>query len=575
MRHIRSAAIGIALVIAVTATTGSTAHGGSQMFPTKRPARGLSAFMVSPVEGAKSAPQGWTLRTDRSFGNSAITDESLQADVAGASATTTSYPLPKSDYFVSILVRGQGEVRLAGGETWIPFTTPRSNYYSWVEVGPVKNATRVGVELRSVGGKNGLNYGGLLAEGQTMPVVPVSTVAAKIKGGEPATVVLLGDSVTENVGGTGGGSSCFEKGNPGLILEFLGQTSRVDVDYFTHRQPKTWPTDRTLARIPTTEIDGTMCYDSRIEKDASKRIHLINLGKGGAAANWGWSRMPDVIIENDYFDAALPKDQRKASVRFGLVHYEPDLVIINFGTNDVNAVHSDWLVDDYLFHMKVLATNIQHRFGSAVVLATPHKWTLGVHLTSHRQPAMVDALRSYCRASGLVLADVYNEYGPGEYDGIHPGDTGHRHIADAYIKAILGQPSEPRIKSQTVATDFRDNGDATVLDTTTGLTWTRSTDLADGGKDGPGTREFVAKFNAEAAYGHNDWRLPTRDELLKLVDPQNRSPALPAGHPFKSVSGWYRTSTPDWGVDMDTGVPWSTAQAGAKQARIWLVRGIE
>jgi len=50
---------------------------------------------------------------------------------------------------------------------------------------------------------------------------------------------------------------------------------------------------------------------------------------------------------------------------------------------------------------------------------------------------------------------------------------------------------------------------------------------------------------------------------------------MPERHPFESVSGWYRTSTPDWGVDMETGVPWHTSQAETKPARIWLVRDAE
>jgi lysophospholipase L1-like esterase len=565
----------LGLVTAIAVAGGSLARGGSQMFPTKRPARGLSAYLVGPTEGMTTLPEGWKLRKDPSFGNSAIADESLEANSKIATCTTTSFPLPQSDYHVSVLVRGQGQARLAGSRTWKDFRTPRNNYYSWIEVGEIEDSTTFGVEVRSLGGRNRLNYGGLLAEGQIQPVAPVSDVAAKIKAGQPTTIVLLGDSVTENWGGTGGGSSCFEKGNPGLLREFLEQTSGTHVDYFTHRLPATWPEDRELANIPTVEIDGRKCYDSRIEKDRSKRIHLINLGKGGAASNWGWSRMPDRIVESDYFDAALPKEQRKPSVRFGLAHYKPDLVIINFGTNDVNAVHPNWLVEDYLFHMKALATNIQQRFGSAVVLSTPHKWTRGVHLTTHRQPAMVDALRTYCKTTGIALADVYNEYGPGEYDGIHPGDAGHQHIADAYIKAVAGQTSEPKVKCQTVAANLKRNGDGTVTDTTTSLIWTRNADLANGERDAAGTEAFVARFNADAALGHKDWRLPSREELLKLVDPARRSPALPEMHPFESVSGWYRTSTPDWGVDMDTGVPWSTGEADTKTARIWLVRGAE
>jgi lysophospholipase L1-like esterase len=553
----------------------STGQGGSQMFPSKLPSRGLNAYLISPMESCRTLPEGWSLRTEPSFGNSAIADLSLDAAVKNAVCRTTSYRLPRSDYHVSILVRGRGQVRLVGSDRWTDFETPRSNYYAWIEAGRVPDAEVVRVEVRSTGGRNSLNYGGILAEGQVQPVHPVSAVAAKIAAGQPVTVVLLGDSVTENFAGTGGGSSRFETGNPGLLLHFLKGHSDTDVDYFAHRLPQHWPADRDPAKIPLVEVGGQTCYDSRIEADSSKPIHLINLGKGGAAASYGWTRMPDTIIEADYFDASFPREERKPSVRFGLAHYRPDLAIINFGTNDVNAVHEDWTVEDYLFHMKTLATNIQHRCGAAVILSTPHRWTRGVHLASHRQPAMVDALRAYCRTTGIALADVYNEYEPGQYDGIHPGDAGHQHMANAYIKAILGQPSEPKIRAQTTAEELQDHGDGRVSHAATGLTWSRSADLADGEVDAAASVRFVSQFNADKRYGHNDWRLPTRDEMLRLVDPTNRSPALPTGHPFQAVSGWYRTSTPEWGVDMNTGTPWSSSQADGKPARIWLVRGPE
>jgi len=572
MRIVR-VAVTVLVAALLAAVACETARGASQMFPSKREARGLSAYLVKPTEGTEKTPDGWTLITSRSFGNSALADECLGAAKSGATCRTTSYRLPRSDYFVSVLVRGKGKVRLAGTEAWTDFQTPRGNYYAWVEVGKTTGATTVGVEVQVTGGNRSLYYGGLLAEGGAMPVVPVAKVLQKIRAGKPATVVLLGDSVTENSGGTGGGASKFEQGNPGLMLEFLKDISKTDVDYLAHREPKSWPKPRDLPKIPMAEIGGKTCYDARAELAADKPIHLVNLGKGGAAANWGWSRMREVVVEYDYFDHKLvARDERKDTVRFGMGHYKPDLVIVNFGTNDVNGAHPDWLVEDYLFHMKVLATNIQQRFGAAVVLSTPHKWTGGVHLISHRQPAMVDALRAYCKATGVALADVYNEYKAGQYDGIHPRDVGHRHIANAYIKTILGQPSISAIEAQTTADELKDNGDGAVTDTESGLMWTKSADLATGGKTAEEAAAFVAALNAEKKLGHDDWRLPTRDELLKLVDPLER-PALPKGHPFTGLGGWYRTSTGGWGVDLDTGIPWSSRKTKAKPARLWLVRG--
>jgi hypothetical protein len=46
--------------------------------------------------------------------------------------------------------------------------------------------------------------------------------------------------------------------------------------------------------------------------------------------------------------------------------------------------------------------------------------------------------------------------------------------------------------------------------------------------------------------GHSDWRLPSRKELMSLVDYGQDSPALPAGHPFAGVQNtpgyWSGTS---------------------------------
>lgn len=553
----------------------STARATSQMFPPKHTPGAVSAYLVKPTEGMQGIPDGWEHITHKSFGNSAIADEALEAKAKDASCKTTSYILPKSDYTVSILVRGKGQARLAG-TAWSDFETRRNNYYEWIQIGEAKGATSVLVELKAVGDRPLLFYGGLLAEGQVQPVNPVAEVLERLKAGKPVTVVLMGDSVTENSGGTGGGSSSFEKGNPGLMLQFLRDLCGEDVDYFTHRLPVNWPQDRELSEIPTVEMDGKSVYDSRIETDASKRVHLINLAKGGAAAPYGWTRLPDTIVEYDYFDHKfVAKDQRKHSVRFGLTHYRPDLIIINFGTNDVNGAHPNWLVEDYLFHMRVMATNFQRLFGCAVILSTPHKWTSGVHLLTHRQPQMVDALREYCGKTGIALADVYNEYAAGEYEGIHPRDLGHKHMADAYIKTVLGQPSASAIEARITAEQLKDNGDSTVTDVTTGLVWTKSADLAAGGKTLDETVSFADTFNREKQLGHGDWRLPTREELLGVVDPAMRRPALPEGHAFSGVSGWYRSSTEGWGVDMDAGTPWGTGKSAGKAARIWLVRGGE
>ena len=436
------AALVAALVSLVLSAPLSAA---TQMFPTKRPSRGLSAFLVRPTEGlAETPPAGWQLITSDSFGNSSLAGECLTPKAKDATVTTASYPLPKSDYMVSVLVRGEGKARLAGAEEWIAIKTPKGNYYAWVELGTVAGAEQVRVEVAATG-SSVFYYAGLLAEGQVLPAVPVAKVTERLRAGGPATVVLLGDSVTENSGGSGGGASRFETGNPGLMLSFLKDLSGAEVDYIAHREPPAWKginRKEEPEKLPTAEIGGKTVYDARQELDPAKKVHLVNLGKGGAASDWGWSRVGETIVEYDYFDTKLGKDERRNTVRYGLGRYRPDLVIVNFGTNDCNGAHPTWTVEDYLFHMKVLATNLQQRFGAAVILSTPHKWTKGTHLKPHLQPQMVDALRQWCGAAGVAVADVYAEYAEGEGDAIHPRDAGHKHIADAYRKAMLAGGGE-------------------------------------------------------------------------------------------------------------------------------------
>ena len=83
------------------------------------------------------------------------------------------------------------------------------------------------------------------------------------------------------------------------------------------------------------------------------------------------------------------------------------------------------------------------------------------------------------------------------------------------------------------ATDY-----VAVLDATTGLMWSR--DSLPGGE--------VNQASAEKAASEcdllckNDWRLPTRAELLTLVDDTRDSPAIDPI--FNCESDWYWTSTP-------------------------------
>ncbi len=90
-----------------------------------------------------------------------------------------------------------------------------------------------------------------------------------------------------------------------------------------------------------------------------------------------------------------------------------------------------------------------------------------------------------------------------------------------------------------------DNGDESVTDRLTGLMWTKNTDLmyardpdfdtcgdVQGYVDWVTAFGYINKLNTENYLGHNDWRLPNRNELTSLIDYGRHAPGIPKNHPF-------------------------------------------
>jgi hypothetical protein len=83
-----------------------------------------------------------------------------------------------------------------------------------------------------------------------------------------------------------------------------------------------------------------------------------------------------------------------------------------------------------------------------------------------------------------------------------------------FVLCVRGNPSYGK-------NDFHDDGDGTVTDRATGLTWSK----ADSGQgmNWQDALAWVQKKNAEKFLGHDDWRLPSVKELQSIVD-YSRSP---------------------------------------------------
>jgi hypothetical protein len=124
---------------------------------------------------------------------------------------------------------------------------------------------------------------------------------------------------------------------------------------------------------------------------------------------------------------------------------------------------------------------------------------------------------------------------------------------------------------------FTDNGNGTVADTMTGLTWAKDANIIknrDPGFDADGTGgdgivswqhalDYVKKLNAESYLGYNDWRLPNLNELASLLNEgQSSGSAWLTAQSFlnpQSTFYWSSTTTSSslgqaWAVSIDGGM---------------------
>jgi hypothetical protein len=141
-----------------------------------------------------------------------------------------------------------------------------------------------------------------------------------------------------------------------------------------------------------------------------------------------------------------------------------------------------------------------------------------------------------------------------------------------YVRGVRGTP---------FTNDFVNNGDSTVTDQSTGLTWeVKSDDDGDRDKDNTYTWEQALAYCENLNLGgHSDWRLPDLHELQSIVDYGNHYPAISlANFPNTPHDGSYWCSTTDpesnskaWRINFWLGM----TERGGKTApyRVRAVRG--
>jgi hypothetical protein len=129
-----------------------------------------------------------------------------------------------------------------------------------------------------------------------------------------------------------------------------------------------------------------------------------------------------------------------------------------------------------------------------------------------------------------------------------------------------------------------DNGNGTVTDNFTGLTWLKNANCFGSSSWVEAVAFCKALENGQCGLADGssagDWRLPNIRELHGLIDYHNYNPALPSGYPFTDVrSNVYWSSSVYagsdkiiWTVGMYGGFV-SVVSAEERNADVWPVRG--
>jgi hypothetical protein len=238
-----------------------------------------------------------------------------------------------------------------------------------------------------------------------------------------------------------------------------------------------------------------------------------------------------------------------------------DITYAVFSTR-TNAVNIEIAVSNGT--LKVAATNLSGDVGYRVTTG-PNKrivWNMGTDWKTNVAPLSFTVFASDGPPDSAVPKT-------GQTVSYLAGDDGDLEIGVAW--------PDPRFTVVTIGTA------QTVVDNLTGLEWIKEPQdyhLPTGHSSVQSWDLSIDLCNNLVYANRSDWRLPSRKELLSLVDFARFSPALPSGHPFvgiKSSRYWTSTSSASstnhaWFVSMDLG-EWAITAKDTSLNYLWPVRG--
>jgi hypothetical protein len=174
---------------------------------------------------------------------------------------------------------------------------------------------------------------------------------------------------------------------------------------------------------------------------------------------------------------------------------------------------------------------------------------------------------SWYWSSTTVVYDTHGalivSFGSGGVSNSYKNGAGHVRAVRGEQSGVLGDSvigSFDAVDSglsndvSTATCGYTDNGDGTVTDTSTGLTWQKAS------SSGKTWEQALAYCEGLSLGGYTDWRLPTVKELQSLEDYSRYNPAINTAYFPDTAASWYWPSTTNvlttyyaWGVDFNGG----------------------
>lgn len=228
--------------------------------------------------------------------------------------------------------------------------------------------------------------------------------------------------------------------------------------------------------------------------------------------------------------------------------------------------------------------------GAAVVMGGCFKGEGKVRVAADKEDMLLYVDGDKKATVGTTYTDMLIEEGDHEFmvlkviddDWVQKGSKNVFVGADTSVKVDISSqkaPSEKRLerlakeKAQYAKTFPRVSANV-IEDTATGLYWQDDNDAQSVEKSWSEAKTYCANLSLD---GHDDWRLPSYNELLSIVDYNRYDPAIvpvfenTASNDYWSSSAYVDDSSDAWYVDFKSGFTYNSVKSSSSHVRC--VRG--